>query len=163
MQVKMSGHQPENVERKIRRCQPSPMILLFDFWIILALLGCWLVFPLFFVLWRYLQLISITYYVTNQRIRITKGLFKQVTDEVELFRVLDIQLEKPFLYRLFSLGNIHLKTVDRTTTNVNLIAVSKANSLFESIRHSVLSVRRGNRLDPVYPMNLDQPEPNYPW
>ena len=104
-----------------------------------------------------------TYYITNQRIRVTRGLLKQVTDEVELFRVLDIQIEKPFFYRLFSLATIHLKTVDRTTRNINLTAISKADSLFDQIRNSVLSMRRGNRLDPVYPQSLDNIEPNFPW
>ena len=152
-----------NVEYKIRRCKPNPIILLFDFWIILALLGCWLIVPLFFVLWRYLQLICITYYVTNQRIRVTRGILKQITDELELFRVLDIQIEKPFLYRFLSLATIHLKTVDRTTRNVNLTAISKADPLFEQIRHSVLSVRRGNGLDHVYPRNFNDIEVNFPW
>ena len=163
MQGGIRNLRPENVEYRIRRCKPNPIILLFDFWIILALLGCWLVFPLIFVLWRYLQLLCITYYVTNQRIRVTRGILKQITDEVELFRVLDIQIEKPFLYRLFSLATIHLKTVDRTTRNISLTAISKADSLFDQIRNGVLRMRKGNRLDPVYPMNLDNIEHNFPW
>ena len=163
MKVKIGGHQPENIEYRIRRCKPNPIILLFDFWIILALLGFWLVIPLFFALWRYLQLICVTYYITNQRIRITTGVLKQVTDEVELFRVLDIQIEKPFLYRLFSLGNIRLKTIDRTTRNINLTAISQTNSLFEQIRNSVLIMRRGNRPDPLYPMERDAIDRDFPW
>ena len=163
MQHGIRNLRPENVEYRIRRCKPHPIILLFDFWIILALLGFWLVIPLFFVLWKYLQLICITYYVTNQRIRVTRGILKQVTDEVELFRVLDIQIEKPLFYRLFSLATIHLKTVDRTTRNINLTAISKADSLFDQIRNGVLRMRRGNRLDPVYPQNLDNIDHNFPW
>jgi uncharacterized membrane protein YdbT with pleckstrin-like domain len=107
MEGGMGSLRQENIERRIRRCKPHPLILLFDIWILLALLGFWLVIPLFFVLWRYLELLCITYYVTNQRVRITTGVLKQVTDEVELFRVLDIQIEKPLLYRFFSLANIH--------------------------------------------------------
>ena len=153
---KASNMRSPNPEYRIRRCKPNPLILLFDFWIILALLGFWLVFPLFFVLWRYIELLCVTYYVTSQRIRVTRGIFNQVIDEVELFRVLDIQIEKPFLYRLFSLGNIRLKTIDRTTRNVNLTAISQANSLFEQIRNNVLIMRKGHRPDPLYPMERDE-------
>jgi uncharacterized membrane protein YdbT with pleckstrin-like domain len=160
MEGGMVNLRQENIERRIRRCKPHPLILLFDIWILLALLGFWLVIPLFFVLWRYLELLCITYYVTNQRVRITRGVLKQVTDEVELFRVLDIQIEKPLLYRFFSLANIHFKTVDRTTRNVSLTAITDAEPLFEVIRNSVLKARGTNRPDPFFPYNLDNFEQN---
>lgn len=154
MQKRVNPLREEYTEQRIRRCSPSPLILLFDLRIILALLGCWLVIPLFFVLWRYLELICTTYYVTNQRIRVTRGVLGQITDEIELFRVLDIQIEKPLLYRCFSLANIHLKTVDRTTMNITLSAIADAEPLYEALRHGILNARRIHRLDPPYPPSL---------
>lgn len=138
-------------ERRIRRCQPSLLSLLLDWRIILALLGCWLVFPLFFVLWRCIELLCTKYYITSDRIRVIQGIFNQITDEIELFRVLDIQLKKPLLYRFVSLANIHVETVDRNNRQFTLMAITDADSLFDKIRISVLEARRRHRPDPPYP------------
>jgi len=86
------------------------------------------------------------YEVTTQRIKISTGILTRRTDELELYRVEDTTLVEPLLYRLFSAGNIILKTNDQTTPVVTLEAMSKPAELREEIRRNVEICRDRKRV-----------------
>src|ERR1700676_3210389 len=79
---------------------------------ILCGLFCWLIVPIFIALARYLQTKCKIYELTTERLKITEGVFSKVTDTLELYRVKDIEVRQPFLYRRFGLENIHVQTSD---------------------------------------------------
>jgi uncharacterized membrane protein YdbT with pleckstrin-like domain len=94
-----------------------------------------------------IALIKASYYeLTNERIRLRRGIFTKRTDELELYRVKDATVVEPFLYRLFGVGNIEVTTTDTSTPTLNLKAIRGASSLRESLRQSVEACRDKKRV-----------------
>lgn len=94
-----------------------------------------------FFVWgiKVLQLKTTIYTLKRDRLLIKRGILRRVTDELELFRVRDFQLDEPIALRLFSLGNIALVTSDRTTSVIRLEAIREINKLHEYLRNLVRS------------------------
>ena len=74
------------------------LVYLFLFWTI--------VIPLY----RYLKTRFTIFELTSDRFRTKIGILSQKVDELELYRVRDYEVFKPFLLRLFGLGNLTLIT-----------------------------------------------------
>ena len=72
----------------------------------------WLVVPLFFAIARYLQTKNRVYELTTERFKITEGIFSKATSTIELYRVKDIEVRQPFIYRMLGVENIHVTTSD---------------------------------------------------
>ena len=87
------------------------------------------------------------YEITSERVKITTGLLSRQTNELELYRVRDYSVIEPFWLRLVGCGNIVLVTADRTTPQVVLHAVPRAQSLKDQIRKHTerMRQRRGVR------------------
>ena len=68
------------------------------------------------------------------------------TEDLELYRVRDITLEKPFIFRLFSKGNIRLITSDHSSPDALLMAVPEADELMDLIRKHVEICRDRKRV-----------------
>ena len=73
---------------------------------ILCALFCWLIVPIFYAIWKWIQLRSRHYELTTQRVKLRQGIFSKRTDELELYRVKDSTVFEPFWQRLFGLGNV---------------------------------------------------------
>jgi uncharacterized membrane protein YdbT with pleckstrin-like domain len=110
-------------------------------WYVLWLLLFWLVIPLFILLWQWLVIRTTVYELTSERLKLRRGVLNKHLDEVELYRVRDYQLEQPFLLRLFGLGNILLRTSDRSHPSVRLRAIRDGERLYERIRSAVEQCR----------------------
>ena len=107
---------------------------------------CWLVVPLFYALWKWLEVRCFTYELTNQRLKITQGVLNKKTDEIELYRVKDTALVEPFWLRLFGKGNIELLTSDRATPELTIEAIADANRVREQLRAQVEALRDTKRV-----------------
>ena len=111
---------------------------------------CWalffLVVPVFISLYKWIENRSRIYEVTTQRIRISSGILTKHHDELELYRVNDLTLVEPFLYRVFGAGNIILQTGDQTSASLTLEAITGANALREEIRKYVEECRARRRV-----------------
>ncbi|MRG44484.1 PH domain-containing protein [Chitinophaga sp. SYP-B3965] len=92
--------------------------------------------------WFYIN--TATYTLTNQRIIRKVGVFNRETFEIELYRVKDVLLLEPFIYRIFSLGNIRLVSSQKTTHNLVLDAIHKPTELREQIR-KLVETRRSEK------------------
>ena len=57
-------------------------------------------------LWFWIRTRHIKYLITSQRVVVERGIFNRIIDTIELYRVDDIELTKPFSQRLFGTGNI---------------------------------------------------------
>ncbi|MCH5584408.1 PH domain-containing protein [Shimazuella sp. AN120528] len=113
---------------------------------LLCLLFCWLIVPIFIGIWTALKLKSIRYQLTTERLQITEGIFSKRTDQVELYRVKDLTLEYPFIYRIFSKGNIVFFTSDHTLPNFKLEAISNADIIMDVVREQVELCRERKRV-----------------
>ena len=87
----------------------------------------------------------LTYEITSERIKITKGLLSKRTDELELYRVKDTSLIEPFVYRMFSVGNISIISNDASTPALELRAVRNAKDVREQLRASIEECRTRKR------------------
>jgi uncharacterized membrane protein YdbT with pleckstrin-like domain len=101
-----------------------------------------LLLPLFTALVRYLQTRSKVYELTTERIKITEGVLSKVTDTLELYRVKDLEIRQPFLYRLVGIENVQLNTSDTSSPFVFVQAVPRSVGLGDKIRNQVELIRQ---------------------
>jgi uncharacterized membrane protein YdbT with pleckstrin-like domain len=96
-----------------------------------------LVLPLGWALWRYLVVRCRVYELTSERLRLYHGVLNQRIDEVELYRVKDGTMERPFWFRMFGLSTLLLDTSDRSHPKVEIEAVADGVNLRETLRRQV--------------------------
>lgn len=101
------------------------------------LIGCVLVLPLGWMLWVYLVVRCRVYELTSERLRLYHGVLNQTIDELELYRVKDTTMERPFWFRIFGLSTLRLDTSDRTHPKVDIEAVAGGVELRETLRKQV--------------------------
>lgn len=105
-----------------------------------------LIIPAAYIIWRYLTVRCQIFELTTERLRITKGIINQKIDEVELYRVKDILIERKWWMRITGLGSVHLQTSDRSLPNVDITAIRDCINLREELRKLVEAVRDRKRV-----------------
>ena len=83
-----------------------------------------------------------TYRVTEDRLFISSGLLSTKEEEIRLYRILDLTLNRSLEQRLFGLGSIHLCTADKSTPEITLHRLKDSakvrdmlSELVEKVRH----------------------------
>ncbi|MBK1826597.1 PH domain-containing protein [Haloferula rosea] len=107
------------------------------------------IIPLVWMLWKFLTVRCRVYELTNERLRLYTGVLNQKIDELELYRVKDTTMDKPFMLRIFGLATVHLDTSDRSHPKVELHAISNAVELRETLREQVERLRDLKRVREV--------------
>lgn len=102
-----------------------------------------------FAVYRYLFIRRISYTVTDEYLRISRGLLFRRVDTIELFRVKDYVLEQPLLLQILRLMDLQLFTTDPVNPIVWLRGIPRSD-LVETLRERVLATRRYNR---IYELN----------
>lgn len=78
------------------------------------------------------------YRITTQRIVIDSGIFSKKLEQLDLYRVNDFQVERPFMQRIMGTGNIRMQTTDRSNPEVALDAIKvDVVELYEKLRVAV--------------------------
>ena len=107
---------------------------------------CWLIVPIFYAFWKWLEVRCRRYELTTQRLKFTEGVFNKKTDEIELYRIKDTALVEPFWLRMFSKGNVVLLTSDHSTPELVIDAIADAEQVREKLRVQVEAVRDTKRV-----------------
>jgi uncharacterized membrane protein YdbT with pleckstrin-like domain len=105
-------------------------------------LGLWL-------LVRWFQTLGKTYRITTRRIVVETGVLSKKLEQIDLYRVADYTVERPFGQRLMGTGNLLLKTFDKTTPELNVLAIkTDVVKLYEAVRAATEAdkARRGVRM-----------------
>lgn len=123
--------------------QPSQLCNLRYF--IVSVLFCWLLIPLGFMFWRWLETRCTHYRLTNERLITTSGVLNRSTNQIELYRIRDYQIDEPFWMRVFGLAYIHVISTDRTDKNMELKAIKGGANLISLIRDQVEALRQHKR------------------
>jgi uncharacterized membrane protein YdbT with pleckstrin-like domain len=93
-------------------------------------LGLWLIVA-------YFKSIAISYRITNKRIVMETGVFGKRLEQIDLYRVNDYTVERPFSQRLMGTGNLLLKTMDRTTPELAVTGIkTDVVALYEQLRRA---------------------------
>lgn len=96
-----------------------------------------LILPVLFMVWRYLVVRTQIFELSSQRLRVTTGILNQHIDEVELYRVKDSLMVRPWWMRLTGLASIHLETSDRSMPKLEIPAIHGGVELRELLRKHV--------------------------
>jgi membrane protein YdbS with pleckstrin-like domain len=89
----------------------------------------------------YLKSASIHYQITNQRIKLERGLLSKLQESLELFRIDHFELRKPLGMRLVGQGSLHLFSSDAELENFYLYGVPNLEALADTLRTCQLRER----------------------
>jgi uncharacterized membrane protein YdbT with pleckstrin-like domain len=89
---------------------------------------------------------STRYELTNQRIRIERGLFSKIKQNVELFRIDDFDLHKPLGMRLAGHCQLRLRSSDPNQETVVIYGVPNLDDLADTLRECSLKERKRRRI-----------------
>lgn len=108
-----------------------------------------LIFPAFKIVLDWYRLQKTYYWFTNQRIKIESGVFDLTADEIWLFRVIDMQIKRPFFYRFFDLSDIYIYSTDKKNQSVIIQGINQAdaNKLFDVLQQCISIERNRHRPD----------------
>lgn len=100
------------------------------------------------VLWEGRPFLSIStrYVVTDERIRIIEGLLGRDREDIELVRVQDLDQSQSVSERLLNVGDIHVRSHDRSHPQVTLRNVKDPQQVHEILRRAILNARKKHGL-----------------
>ena len=80
---------------------------------------------------------GVHYKITSQRVVIEQGVFSKRMEQLDLYRVVDYVVERPFGQRIMGTGNIILEAMDKTTPEIRIVGIkTNVMSLYEKLRYS---------------------------
>lgn len=84
----------------------------------------------------------IRYEITPEELKHFSGILSRKHEYIELYRVKDFRIERPFIYRLFGLGTLVIYTSDKTTPIFRMEAIRKTEDTYTILRGFVERNRR---------------------
>jgi uncharacterized membrane protein YdbT with pleckstrin-like domain len=113
---------------------------------VLPSIGAWLIvvatLGLGFIWFKYRQL-RVRYRITSERVVVEWGVLGKRLEQVDLYRINDFVAERPFGQRLVGTGNLLLKTVDRSTPDLELYGLpTDILALYEQLRRATETSKR---------------------
>lgn len=105
--------------------------------------------PLLWMFVQYLKVRSHSFELTTQRLRSYHGIINQKMQDVELYRIKDTSIERPFWYRMSGLYTLMIETSDRVQPHIEIRAVRDGFELREKIRNQVEALRDSKRVREV--------------
>ncbi len=96
-----------------------------------------LALPVLLALGTLISIKSVRYKLTDQRFFIDEGIFTRVSDELELYRVKDITVIRPFFLRMVRRGTIILSTSDKTHPRVLIRGIKDVDTVRDKVRELV--------------------------
>ncbi|MEN9472749.1 MAG: hypothetical protein RLZZ495_838 [Pseudomonadota bacterium] len=100
-------------------------------------------------LYYLVQSFATKYEITTQRIRVERGLLSKKKENLELFRVDDFSISKPFGMRLVHHCRVDLRSTDPDTPNVILQGIPDLEQIAEKMRESAQYERRQRQITTV--------------
>lgn len=77
------------------------------------------------------------YSIKNNRLYLSKGLFSTEENEILLYRILDIKINRSIVDKIFGVGTITLYTCDKTHKELQLINIKNPNQIRDMISEMV--------------------------
>ena len=92
---------------------------------------------------------STLYRVTTRRIVVETGVLSKRLEQIDLYRIADYTVDRPFGQRVLGTGNLLLRTFDKTTPELNVHEIkTDVVALYEKLRVATEAekTRRGVRM-----------------
>ena len=95
------------------------------------------------------------YKLTEQKLLVETGFLNKREEEVRLYRVMDLTLNRPLEQRLWGLGTIHCCTADRATPEFDISRIKNAEQVKNLISDMVEKERNKRRVSTREFMSVD--------
>jgi membrane protein YdbS with pleckstrin-like domain/DNA-directed RNA polymerase subunit RPC12/RpoP len=118
----------------------------YPWWLLLGILLAPVGIGLIILAWIWVEVKSLKYRLTTQRLFITRGLISRKVDEVELFRVKDVTLSQGVLERLLGIGTVTILSTDDGTPELRMEGIADPAKMKDAIREHCLAARRRERV-----------------
>lgn len=86
------------------------------------------------------------YSLTKDKLVIDTGFISRKEDEIRLYRILDITLQRPLHQRIWGLGTIRLNTADKTAPEIEIKRIKHAKQVKEMLSDMVEKERDEKRI-----------------
>lgn len=139
----MSRARPPDIETDLWHGAPSMVTILPI--AVLCILFIWLLFPIPVLVYQWLQVRATSYRLTSQRIIVRSGVLSRKVEEVELFRIRDLELHASLLERPFGVATLSLHSTDRTAPTLALEGIADAEAVKEAMRTRIRVLRDTTR------------------
>ena len=96
------------------------------------------------------------YKLTEEKLLIETGFLSKKEEEIRLYRIMDLTLNRPINQRLFKLGTIHLCTADKTTPEVDIKRIKRSAEVKELLSDMIESERDKKRVSAREFMDSDE-------
>ena len=127
------------VERQLFTGSPAVISSLGQWALVVLTLGiAWLVY--------WIRSRSIVYTLTSQRIQIERGLFSTIKASVELFRIDDFDIHRPFGMRVLGYSMLHLRSSDPDLSTLVISGIPNLEALADQLRECSLRERTRRKI-----------------
>lgn len=96
-----------------------------------------------FLLWQLTVFYKIRYVITEEQLIYVHGVLLQMTDYMELYRVVDYQQHQTLLQQLMGLKTVIVYSGDRNTNVLVLVGIPKRRDIVAEIRNRVERNKKG--------------------
>lgn len=86
------------------------------------------------------------YSLTQEKLVIDTGFLSRKEDEIRLYRILDITLQRPLHQRIWGLGTIRLNTADKSSPELEIKRIKNAKKVKEMLSDMVERERNEKRI-----------------
>ncbi len=100
------------------------------------------------ILWEgrpYLSL-NVRYQITDERVRVVKGLLGKERFDIELVRIQDVDHKQNLTERALNIGDLYIRSHDPTYPEMTLDNVSNPEEIHEILRRAILKARKKHKL-----------------
>lgn len=89
---------------------------------------------------------TIRYRLTNERLQIISGFFSRHTEEIDLYRVNDVDSSQSFGERIFGLGDVRIEGTDRSAPDAHLRRIRHPDHVKDLVRAAARAERQRRRV-----------------
>tara|TARA_R110000744_G_scaffold237369_4_gene354841 strand:+ start:45288 stop:45800 length:513 start_codon:yes stop_codon:yes gene_type:complete len=96
-----------------------------------------------YYVYRVAFILSHKFKITNEQIEYVRGVFSINSDFVELYRVKDLMIKRPFIMRLLTAQNLSLVTSDKSHPILHMFAIPTSN--IHEVLRELVELNRNNK------------------
>lgn len=86
------------------------------------------------------------YALTEDKLLIEKGILNKTQEEVRLYRIMDLTLNRSLEERIFGLGTIHCCSGDKSTPEFDILRIKDSERVKDLLSETVENCRKKNRI-----------------
>lgn len=87
-----------------------------------------------------------TYHLTPEKLLIRSGILNTREEEIRLYRIMDVTLQRSLWERLFGLGTIHCCSADKSTPEFDIRWIPHAADVKEQLSDMIEAERQAKRV-----------------